>query len=94
MNVNDLKPQGRKIMPNETTEPEATKGREKEVKICGLTPNENIKGDAPPAKKDEKPGPRRTGEIDFMRGVIWQGKPAIDSKEHPVLPYTYATTRS
>ena len=81
-------------MPDETTKPEATKGREKEVKIYDLTPNENTKGDAPPAKKDETPSPRRTGEIDFMRGVIWDGKSAIASKEHPILPHICGTTRS
>jgi hypothetical protein len=56
-------------MPNETTEPEPTKEKKKELKIRDLNPKEDAKGGAPNAKKDEKPAPRRTGEIDFMKGV-------------------------
>jgi hypothetical protein len=54
-------------MANETTEPEPTKKKEKELKIRDLKPKDDVKGGAPDGKKDEKPTPRRTGEIDFMK---------------------------
>jgi hypothetical protein len=54
-------------MANETTEPEPTKEKEKELKIRDLKPKDDVKGGAPDGKKDEKPAPRRTGEIDFMK---------------------------
>jgi len=56
-------------MPNETTEPQPTKEEKKELKIRDLTPKEDKKGGASDAKEDEKSPPRRTGEIDFMKGV-------------------------
>ena len=56
-------------MPSETTEPEPTKEEKKELKVRDLTPKEDPKGGASDAKKDKKPPPRRTGEIDFMKGV-------------------------
>jgi hypothetical protein len=54
-------------MANETTEPEPTKKKEKELKIRDLKPKDDVKGGAPDGKKDEKPTSRRTGEIDFMK---------------------------
>ena len=56
-------------MPSETTEPEPTKEEKKELKIRDLTPKEDKKGGVSNAKKEEKPPPRRTGEIDFMKGM-------------------------
>ena len=54
-------------MANETTEPEPTKGKEKELKIRDLKPKDDVKGGAPAGKKDEKAAPRCTGEVDFMK---------------------------
>jgi hypothetical protein len=54
-------------MANETTEPEPTKENKKDPKIRDLTPKDDVKGGAPNAKKDERPAPRRTGEVDFMK---------------------------
>ena len=54
-------------MSDETTEPESTKEAKKEPKIRDITPKKDVKGGAADEKKDEKPAPRRTGEIDFMK---------------------------
>jgi hypothetical protein len=54
-------------MANDTTEPEPTKEKEKELKIRDLKPKDDVKSGAPAGEKDEKPAPRRTGEIDFMK---------------------------
>jgi hypothetical protein len=54
-------------MANETTEPQPTKEKEKELKIRDLKPKDDVKGGAPAGKKDEKVAPRRTVEIDFMK---------------------------
>jgi hypothetical protein len=54
-------------MANETTEPEPTEKKEKELKIRDLKSKDDVKGGAPAGKKDDKATPRRTGEIDFMK---------------------------
>ena len=54
-------------MASETTEREPTKENEKELKIRDLKPKDEVKGGASDAKKDEKPPPRRTAEVDFMK---------------------------
>lgn len=56
-------------MPDETTKPEPPKEQKKEVKIRDLTPKGDAKGGAAKEEQDEKPKVRRTGEIDFMKGV-------------------------
>ena len=55
------------IMPDEATEPEPTKEEQKEPKIRDMTPKKDIKAGAADGKKDQKPTPRRTAEIDFMK---------------------------
>ena len=55
------------IMSDETTEPEPTKEEQKEPKIRDMTPKKDIKGGAADGEKDQKPAPRRTAEIDFMK---------------------------
>jgi len=52
-------------MPDETSEPEPTKKKKREVEVRDLTPKSDAKGGAKEANKDEK----QTGEIDFMKGV-------------------------
>jgi hypothetical protein len=54
------------IMPNETSEPESPKKKKREIEVHDLTPKSDVKGGA---TKAEKPAPRRTGEIDFMKGM-------------------------
>ena len=53
------------MMPNETSEPEPTKKKKREIEIRDLTPKSDAKGGAPQAEKQTFP---RTGEIDFMKG--------------------------
>ena len=52
-------------MPSETSEPDPTKKKKREVEVRDLTPKSDAKGGAKEANKDEK----QTGEIDFMKGV-------------------------
>ena len=57
-------------MANDTTEPEPTKEKEKELKIRDLKPKDDAKGGAQAGKKEDKEdkaAPRRTVEIDFMK---------------------------
>ncbi len=54
-------------MPDEATKPEQTKEK-KENKTRDLTPKDDVKGGAIQGKKDDTRAPRRTGEIDFMKG--------------------------
>jgi hypothetical protein len=56
-------------MPSETSEPEPTEEQKKRVEVHDLTPKSDVKGGATKVKKDEKQATRRTGEIDFMKGV-------------------------
>jgi len=56
-------------MPDETTKPEPTKEKKRELKIRDLKPKSDAKGGASERERDEKPTVRRTGEIDFMEGV-------------------------
>ena len=54
-------------MPDETTESEPTKKNKNERKVRDITPKNDVRGGAPEGKKEEKPAPRRTGEVDFMK---------------------------
>ena len=61
-------------MANETTEPQPTKEKEKELKIRDLKPKDDVKGGAPAGKKDEKRGPSshsrdRFHEVSEGRGL-------------------------
>jgi hypothetical protein len=53
-------------MPDEATKPEPTKEKKRDVKTRDLTPKRGVKGGATQAEKNVV---RRTGEIDFMKGV-------------------------
>jgi hypothetical protein len=53
------------MMPNETSEPESTKKKKREIEIRDLTPKSDAKGGATKAEKQAFP---LAGDIDFMRG--------------------------
>ena len=53
------------MMPNETSEPEPTKKKKREIEIRDLTPKSDAKGGATKTETQAFP---RTGEIDFMKG--------------------------
>jgi hypothetical protein len=53
-------------MPDEATKPAPTEEKKREVKTRDLTPKSGVKGGETQRKKDAV---RRTGEIDFMKGV-------------------------
>jgi hypothetical protein len=48
---------------------EPTKKKEREVEVRDLTPKGAVKGGGTNPNEDEKHAFRRTGEIDFMKGV-------------------------
>jgi len=56
-------------MPNQTSEPEPTKKKKREVEIRDLTPKSDARGGATESNKDQKHASRPTGEIDFMKGL-------------------------